>query len=164
MRKDDVFAIPHVAQFSAYHQPLQQHNHLHPSLELWKGLKKSRSWREAGTTCPENTVQLDKTVCGCSPLRRAPQETRFRSSTRLCLSLQRVKLIPRVFIPTAELLQTWLTQQSRFKINDERVSKYSFYTDDLLFLSTTGKTHTVDDYLNLLSLFPLLSQMEFLLE
>lgn len=105
----------------------------------WRNLRHG----EAGTTCPENTVQLDKTVCGCSHLPRAPQETRFRSWTRLCLSLQRVKLIPRVFIPTAELLQTWLTQQSRFKINDERVSKYSFYTDDLLFLSTTGKTHTV---------------------
>lgn len=138
-----MFTIPHVFQFSAYHQHLYKHNHLHPSLELWGGLKKSPlrrqsrhcllkehwnciRWSEAAVISPE---------CHTG-------EFLFRSWTLLCLSLQRAKLIPRVLIPTAELLQMWLTQQSHFKINDECVSKYSFYTDDLLLLSTTGKKHT----------------------
>lgn len=44
------------------------------------------------------------------------------------------------------------------------VFQNTLYTDDLLFLSMTGKKHTVYDCSNLLSLFPLLNQMEFLLE
>lgn len=91
----------------------------------------------------------------------------FRNWTLLCLSHQRAKLIPRVLIPTAELLQMWLTQQSHFKINDECVSKYSlsilmtYFSYQQLVKSTLTPCMNCP---NLLSLFLLLSQIEFLLE
>ena len=111
---------------------------------------------------PSQSLYLPREHCG-SDSGAAPQETSLRSWT-LASSHQRAKLIPRVLVSTTELLQTWLTQQSHLKINDECVSKYSFYTNDLLLLLTTAKKHTVYDCSNSLSLFPPLSQMVLLLE
>lgn len=124
MYKDDVFTVPHLSQFSAYHQHLYKHNHLHPSLELWKTEEPSITETDAGTISPENTGEPYKLVWGCSHL---PKEhhRRLDSEAELCFSLQRDKLIPRVLIPTVELLKTWLAQQSHLKINDECFKKLS---------------------------------------
>lgn len=122
---------PPISQFSPHHQ--------HPGA-LKKDYSRNLHGRpRAGTSCPEN--RRDPIHCGQqhSGPSSAPQEPRLRAE--LCFSLQRAKLVPRVHIPTAELSETWLTQP-HLKISNACVLKYSFYTDELLFL-TAGKKHTV---------------------
>lgn len=127
-----------------------------------------RDWRtsltetEAGTLCPENTVERCKFVWGCRHLPKVHHGRLADSEAELRLSLQRAKLIPRVLIPTADFYRhDWHSNRLKKLM---MCFKILSITDDLLFLSTIGKKHTVYDCSNLLSLFPLLNQMEFLSE
>lgn len=55
MYKDDGLQC-FLSQFSAYYQHLYKQNHLHPSLELWKGLKNPPSQRQRQALSAQRTL------------------------------------------------------------------------------------------------------------